>query len=307
MGIAVITAGFVLLLGTSPARASGDATGDLGHGGTVHGDISRTAGETDRITLDLQAGAALDLRLTATFQATLTLTDADAVPIDLGFTSGMRLHASIPITKSGIHTLAIASADGSQGSYAIVAKTQWARTVPVSGSGEQVIDVPVPAGAKIGCTVGAARGAAGVPQIRSLADPNGTELLQGAITATGRIARLRPTTASTGGTYRLAVAPDDGTSAWTGHVTRIVPRIPPTRLKLANGLDDISFRDDGVQAIFSRHCAPCHGFATSYQSVRSEARVALGKMASGAMPPGGGISRAEVALVRAWISTGMNP
>ena len=302
-----IAIAFVLMLSTSPARASEDATGSLGRGGTVHGDISRTAGETDRVTIDLDAGSTLQLRLTSTFQASLALTDPDASPMDLGFTSGTRLRASIPITKSGTHTLAIGSADGSQGNYAIVAKTQWARTIPIVGSGEQVIDVPMPAGARLGCTVGAARGAVSVPQIRGLADPNGSELLQGTITSKGRVARLRPTTVSTSGTYRLAIAPNDETSAWTGHVTRIVPRTPSTSLKLTNGLDEISFRDDGVSAIFTRHCASCHGFATSYRGVRSEARAALGKMASGAMPPGGGISRAEIALVRAWIATGMNP
>ena len=46
----------------------------------MHGDISRTARETDRITIDLDAGATLELRLTATFQATLMLTDPDAAP-----------------------------------------------------------------------------------------------------------------------------------------------------------------------------------------------------------------------------------
>jgi hypothetical protein len=30
-------------------------------------------------------------------------------------------------------------------------------------------------------------------------------------------------------------------------------------------------------------------------------------MASGSMPPGGGISGGEIGLVRAWISTGLKP
>jgi hypothetical protein len=304
---AAVAIGVASMLSARSVGASGDVTGSLGRGGAVHGDISRTAGETDRVTIDLDAGATLDLRLTSTFRASLTLTDPDASTIDLGFTSGARLRTSIPIAKSGTHMLAITSADGSQGSYAIVAKTKWMRTVPISGSGEQVIDVPVPAGARIGCTVVAARGAAGLPEVLSLADPNGAELLQGAIAPKGRIAQLRPTSVSIGGIYQLGIAPNDDTSAWAGRVTRIVRRTPSTSLTLANGLDEISFRDDGVGAIFVRHCASCHGFATSYQGVRSEARTALGKMASGSMPPGGGVSRAEVALVRAWISTGLNP
>jgi hypothetical protein len=301
-----IAAGVMLAL-TATARASGDATGSLGAGGTVHGDISKTDGETDRITIDLDAGATLELGLTATFQASLVLTDPDAVPIDLAFTSGSRLRTSITITKSGTHTLAIASADGMQGGYAIVARQKWFHTIPISGSGEQVIDVPVPAGGKVACTVGPASGAVGLPQIRGLADPNGAELLQGTITPRGRIARLKPTTLPTAGSYRLTIAPSDDTSAWIGRVTRIVPRLHSTSLRLANGLDQVSFRGDAVGAVFARHCSPCHGWATSYRGVRSYARTALARMASGSMPPGGGVSGGEIALVRAWIATGMKP
>jgi mono/diheme cytochrome c family protein len=78
-------------------------------------------------------------------------------------------------------------------------------------------------------------------------------------------------------------------------------------VRLTNGIDPISFRADGVASVFSRHCAGCHGFATSYEGVRGKAQKALGRMTSGSMPPGGGVPPEEIALVRLWIGKGMRP
>ena len=78
-------------------------------------------------------------------------------------------------------------------------------------------------------------------------------------------------------------------------------------LHLANGLAAIAFRADGVAAVFARHCASCHAWASSYRGVRSHAFDAIARMTSGSMPPGGGLSGAEIALVKVWISSGRRP
>lgn len=302
-----VVAAVALLAVASSASAAGDASGHLGSGGTVRGDVSKAPGETDRITIDLDAGATLDLTLKATFQASLVLTDPTSTPVDLGFAGGTRFRTRVQIVDPGTYQLAIASVDGTQGGYTIIAKERWARTLRISGSGMQVIGVPVPAGSKVACVVAAARGAAQPPEILGLIDPNGASLLEGAITPKGKTARLAPTAVAAAGIYDLTIAPTDGSSAWAGRVTRILPHVAPTSLNLTNGLTVVSFGADGVGAFFASHCASCHGFASSYAGVRGHARDALARMASGSMPPGGGVSAGDIGLVRAWIATGTKP
>jgi len=303
IALCAVTAG-----GPRMARAQGgDASGALGSGGTAHGDIAKRAGETDHVTIELDAGATLVVDLRATFQATLVLADPDGAPVDLGTTAGTRLSASIPVATAGLYTFAIASADGTQGIYALRVRQSWPHTIAISGSGAQEVDVPMPAGAKLSGVVGRRRGASGAPRIDGLLDPNGMEMLAEPLEAKGNVVRMPPASTTAAGVYRLRIGTTDGSSAWTGTLRRRVPHQAPTSLRLANGLDALSFRADGVGAVFSTHCAPCHGWATSYGSVRGNARAALGRMLSGAMPPGGGLSRAEIALVQAWIKTGMNP
>lgn len=279
----------------------------MGAGGIVHGDISRTAGETDRVTIDLEAGATLRISLTATFRADLVLTDPEGAPVDLGFAGGTRLHTSITVASAGVHQLAIASADGSQGLYTLAAKPKWARTIPIAGTGEQVVEVAMPADSRIACRVVRAAGATGSPRIVRLQDPNGASLLASAVEPRGNVARLTPTSTSTAGVYHLTIAPTDGTSSWSGTLTRSVPPVRSTSLRLTNGLDAISFKADGVAGIFYRSCSRCHGWAFTYGGVRAYAQKALGRITSGSMPPGGGVSPGEVALIKAWIATGMRP
>src|SRR6185369_5397550 len=202
--------------------------------------------------------------LKATFQAGLVLTDPTSTPLDLGFAGGTRFHTRVQIVEPGIYQLAISSVDGTQGGYTIIAKERWTRALPISGNGMQVIGVPVPAGSKIACVVAAARGGPMPPEILGLVDPNGASLLEGAITPKGKTARLAPTAVAAAGIYDLTIAPTDGSSAWAGRVTRIVPHVAPTSLGLTNGLTVVSFRADGVGTFFASHCASCHGFASSY-------------------------------------------
>jgi mono/diheme cytochrome c family protein len=293
------------LLRGGVALAAGDATGRVGPRGTVTGDISRTAGETDRITIDLASGATLLVSFRATFSATLALSDPDGVPVPIALTGGSRGRASVAIARGGTYEVAVASSDGTQGLYRLGLKQTWPRAVPVSGSGSATLDFGMPAGGKMSCVLSPAAGASGPPQITHLVDPGGLEMLPAPVVG-GRVIKLPPTTASVEGMYHLTIDAD-ATGAWTGRLLRRVPRVAPETLKLANGLDTVSFRSDGVGAVFSRRCASCHGWAASYGGVRQYARAAVGRMATGVMPPGGGVSSAEVALVKTWIATGMRP
>jgi hypothetical protein len=306
--VTAISAGILGVAGMlQPAYADGDAFGTLGASGIARGDISSRVGETDRIAIALDAGATLQLSFHASFVADLILSDPEGIAVPLSGSSGARVRANLLVEKAGLYELAISSADGTQGLYTASVKQRWARTFVIQGTGEQIADVPMPAGAKLACVVGPARGATDVPQLLQLEDPGGNALLAGAIAPKGRVTKLPPTVASIAGVYHLTVAPADGTSGWIGRVTRTIPHVVSTSLRLTNGLEQVSFRGDGVGAIFARQCAYCHGWATSLDGVRSRGRTALGKMAGGSMPPGGGIARSELALVKAWIATGMNP
>ena len=288
------------------AFAGGDTSGHLGAGGTASGDISRTAGETDRVTIDVVEGATLSITFKPTFQAGVVLTDPDGTPVPLALAGTGRQRGSIDVARGGTYTLAIASADGSQGLYKLVARQSLPPTIDIGGEGSATIAFGMPAGGRIGCVVAPAPGAAELPEIARLVDPNGRELVARPIVVRGRSAKLPPIAASAAGTYELTIA-DAETSAWSGRITRRVRRARPVVLRLANGLDTVSFRGDGVGDVFRSHCASCHGWASSYAGVRRYAFDAISRMASGAMPPGGNVPGAGIGLVRAWISTGRQP
>ena len=60
-----------------------------------------------------------------------------------------------------------------------------------------------------------------------------------------------------------------------------------------------------MKTYFDRTCAGCHSWARSYTGVRSMAKSAVARMATGNMPRGGPrASPAQVALVKDWIATG---
>jgi hypothetical protein len=282
------------------ATAGGDASGTLAAGGTATGDISRTDGETDRIDVELVAGATLSVALKGTFRATVVLTDPDGAPVALGLAGTGQQRGSIDVARGGTYRFAVASADGSQGVYKLVAKQTWPRSVTISGNGTSTVDVGMPAGGKLGVSVSGT----GSPEITGLLDPNGLELLNAPVLVHGRAAKLPATTVAVAGIFEVTVTSD---GAWTGRITRHVPRMASTRLHLENGLDAVSFRNDGVAAVFSRHCASCHEWASSYSGVRRYAFDAIARMTNGVMPPGGGLSGAEIALVRTWITTGRKP
>ena len=294
------------VIGIAPRRATaaGDATGSLGAGGTVTGDVSRPAGETDRIAIDLVAGATLVVTVRATFDATVVLRDPDGLPVQLDLAGTARRRGSVDVVRTGSYEFAVGSADGSQGLYKLSAKQSWLRAIDVVGTGPAVVDFGMPAGGKVACTLSPSSGA--TAEIAQLVDPNGLELLSTPVVVRGRTAKLRPTTIGAAGTCHLRIDAGDA-GAWSARIIRRVPHLRPTTLRLSNGLDPVSYRNDGVGMVFSRHCASCHGWATSYAGVRQYAYDAYARMKKGIMPPGGGLSSAEIALVKTWISTGRQP
>lgn len=58
------------------------------------------------------------------------------------------------------------------------------------------------------------------------------------------------------------------------------------------------------QGFFASNCASCHGFASSQGSVQANAGTIASKIQSGQMPPGGGLSSADVSRVVAYLDCG---
>lgn len=294
------------LVPATPASAKGDNTGTLGSGGVAKGDISKDPGETDRVQVDLDAGATIDVTFSASFDAAVSFTDPDGFDVDLGNAPGTPPRAKgFVVPKSGTYDFTISSADGAQGLYTLVVKQKWARTFTITGSGSAVVDVAMPALGRIGCVATRVKDSPGQPIIVSLKAPDDADLLHAPIQPKRNSAKLGLTQTTTAGIYRLALSTTDGSSAWTGKVTRAVKSPKPGKLNLANGLDPVSFAADGVGDVFRRQCAECHGWAASYSGARSYARNAAGRMRSGNMPPQGRVPADQIALVNTWIATGL--
>lgn len=295
----------VPLLPLTTAHAKGDASGSLGSGGRARGDISRDAGETDRITATLAAGALVTIRLSAGFDASLAVARPDGTPVDVGASTGSKVTVTDrPVETGGDWTFAVSSHDGSQGAYTLSVKQRWPRAVAVSGTGEQVVDVPVPAGARLSGTVRAAAGTSGRLRFVRIDGPGGESLLAQPIEASGAVARLPRTTIPTAGLCHLTVGATETDAAWAGTLRIAAPAVRPTQLRLANGLDAVSFARAGVGTVFRRRCSGCHPWATGYRGVRAMAGAAYPRIRAGVMPPDGRLPADEIALIRAWIATG---
>lgn len=292
-----------LVTAAQPAAAKGDNAGTLGAGGRARGDISRDAGETDRITVTLDAGALVTVRFSATFAASVAVTGPDGTPVDLGGSGPKIRVVDLPATASGAYVFAIASSDGSQGVYTLLVRERWERVLAVSGAGAQTVDVAMPAGGTLACVVRSAPGAAGHPRIAGLESPDGHELLQTPLEA-GRVVKLPAQATPVAGVYHLAIDTTDAGSAWSGRITRTVRAVATTQLDLRNGLDVVSFSGDGVARVFSQNCGRCHGWALSYAGVREFIARALPRIVGGSMPPGGRLPASQIALIRTWIQTG---
>lgn len=299
---AVLAAGVVasMAFGSSDAFATGDATADLGQGGSAKGDISTQVGETDRVGFDLVAGEPFDVRFAAGFSATLTLTDPDGGSVTLPFTTGGRkLKAKgLIAAKTGRHEFRIGSADGSQGTYKLQAKAAWEKTLKVGPVTTQaMLDIPMPGDSAIsaifkGPTV----------TVNQVVAPDDAVIAAG-VAGTPKLVKLPPTACELPGVYHIDVSVEVGT--FSGVVTRVLPKIAPTNVSIANGLDRTSFTDSGLDQYFKARCASCHFWASGYGGVRAYAKDSLGRMRSGNMPQGGPRAPNDTnALLEQWIKTG---
>lgn len=287
------------------AQGATDAVGNLASGGSAKGDISKRAGETDTITVDLVAGTTVDFRWTPGFVATVGFFDPNQQPVDLGF-DGSRAAAlsGWPVPATGRYQFRIASADGSQGTYRLSVLPAWDRKLTFEGTGQQTFDVPMPAASTLKGKVEPQPGASN-PSILSLLSPADEELLVNPVIGSPGLAKMRPVQCMTQGVYRFTATATAGTQEFVATLKRHTLRIPMTRIDIRNGLDQISYANDGIEDYFDLRCASCHSWASSYAGVRSFATLALGRMRSGSMPQGG--PRADAAtidLVAEWIKTG---
>jgi len=309
---AVVVAGALLvasLVAVSLRRADADPapgmTGELGAGGAANGDISKSGGETDVIGVDLVQGEKVDVRWTAAFGAVVVVLDPDGTEVAIGLDdprSAKVLGWDVPTT--GHWRFLVHSSDGTQGRYQLTVTPKWSKTINITGVDATTIDVAMPAGGFLRGVVRAGKDAS-LPQILSFVSPGGVEQLTAPIQGTARAVKWKGVATTEAGLHRLTATAGGTSRAFTGTLTRRVPRTRPTRIDLSNFLDPISYADDGVSDYFRHSCAPCHGWASSYTATRGYARSALSSMRFARMPLGGPpASAATLELVSQWIATG---
>jgi hypothetical protein len=297
----------------------GSQTGELGAGGNVLGDISTTAGEQDLVGIDLDAGAKLDVLLVADFDVKLALLDPHDVvqPVSFGPSPTTKSTIGFSVAESGRYHLRVSSADGTQGNYTLTAAERWRAKFAATLASGRSITFAMPAGASVTATVAAKPKKSWDPQIVSVKSALGGELLPAAIVGTNGVVRLPATTGPVTGIYALTVAGGAASAQFHAALTVSAPKVHRTHLDLRNGLTPvtppppsatISFSRDGVGQVFSNNCAGCHGWASNYSGVASQAGYALSLIEAGAMPLGGRrLPNAKVQLIQNWIATGLNP
>jgi hypothetical protein len=303
--ITAVAAAAIASLALRPAQGATGTTGDLGQGGTAKGDISKTAADADTIGVQLVAGSQLDVRWASGFAGDVHFFDPEGVEIALGLDAGKSSSVTAwPVPANGRYEFRIASADGSQGLYTLKVTPRWAKTVELTGSGDTTFDVLMPAASSLKGKVEPLPGASN-PSILSLRSPADEELLVNPVIGSSALAKMRTVACATAGVYRFAATAAGGTLQFAATLKRRTRPIPLTRINIRNGLDQISYANDGVESYFDARCANCHSWASSYAGVRAYATLALGRMKSGSMPKGG--PRADAAtidLVDQWIKTG---
>ena len=303
--VTAVAAAAAAALTLRPAEGATGTTGELLQGGTAKGDISKTAGDADAIGVQLVAGTQIDVRWAGGFSGDVHFFDPDGQEIALGFETAKSMSVTAwPVPRDGRYEFRIASADGSQGLYSLKVTPRWAKSVELTGSGETTFDLRMPGASSLKGKVEPAPGASS-PVILSLRSPADEELLINPVIGLPGLAKLKTVTCATPGTYRFTATATDGTQEFVATLKRRTRAIPLTRINIRNGLDPISYANDGVEQYFDTRCASCHSWASSYAGVRAYSKLSLGRMSSGNMPAGG--PRADGAtlnLVEEWIKTG---
>jgi len=302
--LAAASAAAVLAPGRRADAVTG-TSGDLATGGIARADISRDAGDMDTITVTLETGETIGLSWNATFAANATFTDPTGAEVPFTLESQrMGKITDVVVAASGVYTFSIASADGSQGLYKLKVLPKWAKTLSFEGTAQTTFDVPMPAASMLRGVVIAAAGSS-EPAILSFTSPTGSELLVAPIVGEGATVKMPPISCPDAGVYHLTVRANGGTGAYSVALKRRSSPLPKTQIDLRNGIDPISFANDGVEDYFNARCVSCHDWARTYVGVRAYSRQSLEKMKTGSMPRGG--PRADAAtltLLSQWISSG---
>jgi hypothetical protein len=143
------------------------------------------------------------------------------------------------------------------------------------------------------------------PALLSFRSPAGDELLVKPVAGNAATVKSPAIKCRDAGVYRLTCTAQRGTGEFRAVFIRTTRKLPRRKLNVANGVDPLSYANDGIGSYFSRRCEDCHSWAGDYEGVRFKARSALGVMRSGSMPRGGPRATAkEIALVTKWIATG---
>lgn len=296
-----------LLAGGGQARAEGSSSGSLGRGGVAVGDVSKLAGEGDEVTVDLLAGAAIDVTFVAAFRARLVVTDPDGAPFAVPLSSGPKPAAkAVPVTRSGIHRFRVTSIDGSQGRYTLSVLPKWPKKATFRAVAGTPFGLSLPEGATISGKAVAFPSKSFDPQLASIAGPAGGEVLKAPLAGKRGAVKIPKLSAPWSGAYRVLFAAPATTGEVVVALKLKVPKVAPSKLDLTNGIVPVSFAKDGVATLFATRCQACHTWAANAATAKPQAKASLARIVSGNMPKGGPkLPAADAALVRAWIDTGM--
>ncbi len=309
--VLVVSLGLAVVAGiaaSGPALAEGPQTAELGNGGSVKGDISNTPGEQDRIGIDLLAGSDLSIKFVPKFGAVFELLDPDGQTVVLPASKGGKtIVKSFPIGTSGHYEFRVAAKPGAQGLYKLAANPIWSGKITLLGSSGDSFDFVVPAQTRMKGTIKAIRSPGFVPRIDTLYGPEG-ELLPGPVNGKGSKVSLPWVTATSFGKHTLTIGAASGSGNFKIVLKRKVPKNAATKFDIRNGINVISFANDGVAQIFKTRCASCHtrnhSWGNTYAGVKGRSAAALGRIRSGNMPTDGRLSGAEISLIEQWIKTG---
>jgi hypothetical protein len=299
-----------VLAGPGSARGQSSAIGELGAGGTAQGDISNTAGEEDRIGIDLGQGSALTATLTATFTSEIDLLGPNDAATSASFgAAATKSLVAWQVPESGRYHFRIRSADGSQGTYKLTAQAAWPSRLALDGQAGGALQVALPAGASVKGTISATPAGSWDPAVSSFMAPNGVNLLASALQGAKGIVRLPKTTTSAAGMHAIAVGGPVAGATFVATLTVKPPKTKPAKIDIRNGLAGVSFAQDGVaQMLVNDNCTKCHAWASTYAGAKQYARLALPRIQSGQMPAGGPrVSAADLSLFKQWVATGMQP
>jgi hypothetical protein len=295
---------------TTPALAEGPQTAELGDGGKVKGDISNTIGEEDRIGVDLVAGCELYIKFVPKFKPDFTFFDPRGGKITLAESKGGKTIAKgLLIEETGRYEFLIKALDGTQGLYVLTAKPVWPGKIKLEGNDGDSFEIVMPVGARIKGAVKAVKSPGFVPRIDFLSAPGGADLFGPQDGRRGK-ATMPWVDATEYGTYAFSVGATSGNGAFRAVLKRKVPKLVASSLDVRNGINTISFSNDGVGDVFKRRCASCHShnhaWAGKYAGAKARAIESFGRIRSGNMPPDGKIPASEISLIEQWIKTGRN-